>query len=158
MCINGSSNSYHLNAARIGRLRMLRGLPLSKVLGLWSGHSCRSPSGSSPPGSSCSWVSSCSSSPTLFSYEPVWCMCAHERSAVMLEVQCLCKSNHDDHDMVHRWSKKLFMQGSQRHPRTHIQILKHLLHSLLLVIIINQQAIRMLQRYTKHYLFYLSYA
>ena len=31
---------------------MLRGLPFSNVLGLWSGHSCSSPSGSSPPGSS----------------------------------------------------------------------------------------------------------
>jgi len=60
---------------------MLRGLPFSNVLGLWSGHSCSSSLGSGPPRSSCSWVSSCSLGPTSFSCEPVWCMCAHEWSA-----------------------------------------------------------------------------
>ena len=42
---------------------MLRGLPFPNVLGLWSVHSCSSPSGSGPPESSCSWVSSYSSVP-----------------------------------------------------------------------------------------------
>ena len=67
--------------ARTGRLRMLRGLPFSNVLGLWSEHSCSSSLGSGPPRGSCSWFSSCSSGPTSFSCEPVWCMCAHEWSA-----------------------------------------------------------------------------
>jgi len=60
---------------------MLRGLPFSNVLGLWSGHSCSSSPGSGPPGSSCPWVSSYSSGPTSFSCEPEWCMCVHEWSA-----------------------------------------------------------------------------
>ena len=139
-------------AGKIGRLRMLRGLPLSKVLGLWSGHSCRSPSGSGPPGSSCSWVSSCSSGPTSLSCEPVWCTCSWVECK-MLEVQSLCKSIQDDHDMGHGWSKKLFLQGSQHHPRTCNHSKASIAFSS-----INQQAIGVLQRYTKHYLFYSSHA
>ena len=60
---------------------MLRGLPFTNVLGLWSGHYYNSSPGSGPPTSSYSWVSSCSSYPTSLSCEPVWCMCAHEWSA-----------------------------------------------------------------------------
>ena len=60
---------------------MLRGLPFSNGIGLWSGHSCSSSPGSGPPRGSCSWVSSGSSGPTSFSCEPVWCMCAYEWSA-----------------------------------------------------------------------------
>jgi len=39
----------------------------------------------------------------------------------------------------------------------HVTKVKHLLHSLVQVII-NQQAIMVLQRYTKHHLFYSSHA
>ena len=150
---------------------MLWGLPFSNVLGLCSRHSCSSSPGSGPPKSSYTWVSSCSSGPTSFSCEPVWCTCAHEWSArcpgcnayasgyqmtmtwciVDIGVQCLCKWVPDDHDMVYRWHRWSFLQGSQHHPRTCNQI-KHLLHSLLQVaFMVNQQTNMTLQRYTKHH-------
>jgi len=136
--------------ARIGRLRMLRGLPFSNVLDLWSGHSCSSSPGSGPPRGSCSWVSSCSSGPTSFSCEPIWCMCAHEWSARCPRWKCLCKWIPDDHVMMHRWYKWSLLQGSQHHPRTSNPT-KHLLHfTLQVTFMVNQQANKMLQRYTKH--------
>ena len=148
-----TSNIILIKLARIGRLRMLRGLPFSNVLGLWSGHSCSSPSGSSPPGSSCSWVFSCSSGPTSFSCEAVWCMCAHEWSARCLGCNAfamLMQVKMEDYDMVHMWHRWLILQGSQHHPRAWSQI-KYLLHSLLqMVFRVNQQTNMMLQRYTKH--------
>jgi len=122
--------------AWIGRLRMLRGLPFSNVLGLWSGHSCSSSPGSGPPRGSCSWASSCSSVSTSFSCEPVWCTWVE---CEMPGVQCLCKWVTDDYDMVHRWYRWSFLQGSQHHPRT-CNRTKHLLYSLLqVVIMVNQQ-------------------
>ena len=91
---------------------MLRGLPFSNVLDLWCGHSCSSsPSSDTPRGS-------CSSGPTSFSCEPVWCMCAHEWSA-RCPSGCLYGKVPNDHDMMHRWSNlSCSLQGSQHHPRT----------------------------------------
>jgi len=69
-------------------------------------------------------------------------------------VQCFC----NDYDMVHKRHRKILLQGSQHRPRTCKQN-KYLLHSLIqVVIIINQQADMMLQRYTKHHLSYSSHA
>ena len=136
--------------AKIGRLRMLRGLLFSNVLGLWSGHSCSSSPGSGPPRGSCSWVSSWSSGPTSFSCEPVWCRCAHEWSA-----RCAgCNVYTRGYQMTMTWCiddfKWSFLQGSQHHLRT-CNHTKHLLHSLLqVVLMVNQHAHKMLQRYTKH--------
>ena len=100
---------------------MLRGLPFSNVLGLWSGHSCNSSPGSGPPRSSCSWVSSCSSGPTLFSYEPVWCRCAHEWSA-----RCPGLNAHArEYQMTMTWCMDdlcNYLQGSQHHPKHAIEL------------------------------------
>jgi len=137
---------------------MLWGLPFSNMLGLWSGHSY----------SSFSWLWSSKKFlllglPLLLGSHLVLlraCM-THGCSWVECEmpgVQCLCKWVPDDHDMVHKWHRWLLLQGSQHHPRACIQI-KHLFHSLLQVVfMVNQQAHMMLQRYTKHFFFHLTYA
>ena len=107
--------------ARVGRLRMLRGLPFSNVLGRWSGHSWSSSPDSCASGGSCSWISSGSSGPTSFSCEPVWCMCAHEWSA-RCPSGCSYEEVPKDHDMMPRWHTwSCALQGGQHHPRTTIE-------------------------------------
>jgi len=150
---------------------MLRGLPLSKVLGLWSGHSYSSPSRSGHSGSPCSCVSSSSSGPTLFSCEPIWCMCAREWSArcprcnayvryyKMIVTWCIDKyiQTPSPVEMSSKgWNHKLLYKVVNI-IQEYVTKVKHLLHSLLQVII-NQPVIIVLQRYTKHHLFYSSYA
>jgi len=141
--------------ARIERLQILRGLPFSNVLGLWSRHSCSSSPSSDTPRGSCSYASSCSSGPTLFFCEPVWCMCAHEWSA-RCPSGCLYEKVPNDNDMMHRWFNwSCSLQGSQHHPRT-CKHTNHLFPFLLQIILkYHQQTHKMLQRYTKALLLYL---
>ena len=90
--------------------KMLRGLPLSKELGRWSGHSgSSSMSSSSASGTSYGCTSNCSSGSsgrtTVFSVcDPVWCNVR----------KCLCNRciGWDEYN-GYAW-----MQGSQHHPRT----------------------------------------
>jgi len=109
---------------------MLWGLPFSNVLGRWSRHSCSSSPDSCASGVSCSWISAGSSGPTSFSYEPVWCMCAHEWSA-RCPNGCLYEKVPKGHDMMRRWFNwSCSLQGSRHHPRVSSWI-KHLVHPLL---------------------------
>jgi len=127
---------------------MLRGLPFSNVLGLWSGHPCSSSPGSDTPRGSCSCTSSCSPGPTSFSCEPVWCMCAREWSA-----RCPgCNAHAREYQMTMTWcihGLDGHLQGSQHHPRA-CKNTKHLIPSFLQIVPkCNQQTHKMLQIYTK---------
>ena len=114
-----------IKSLQTGR-KMLRGLPLSKELGRWSGHSgSSSTSSSSASGTSCCCTSSCSSGSsgmtTGFSVcDPVWCNAR----------KCLCNRciGWDE------YKEYVWMQGSQHHPRKYTTSTCHLLHSLLLLL------------------------
>ena len=138
---NASIKVKHLiNNCKPGR-KMLRGLPLSKELGRWSGHSGSSSTSSpSASGTSCCCTSNCSSDSsgmtTGFSVcDPVWCNVR----------KWLCKRC-IEWDGCNGYVK---MQGSQHHPRNYTTSTCHLLHSLLLLICYVNISYEMLQRYTK---------
>jgi hypothetical protein len=122
---------------------MLRGLPRSNKLGWWFTHSGRFSPCSSSSGTSCAWISygsilaysswtaTCNSS-----YDPVWCNYINKYANSASDAVA-----RDDHDgMICRWTHwdfigwkicKIFLQGSQHHPRTVTTNTCHLLYSFL---------------------------